>query len=357
MMPITGRKHVRKLLAALLLFPLLAACSSLGGERSPETSAIDPPPAELEQEMVNAAADPAMAPLASDTDGLTVYLQDSNGFVAPMTLRLSGAESDMTKEEQALSWMTSGTTVADQLPTGFKPILPKEASVRSVHKDDKTATVTIDFEKSFPNIPANQERKAVEALVWTMTELPGVRQVKFTVDGKALRELPASKLPIDEVMSRAMGINVEQASGLKPSRSMAVTLYFAARSTDGEGYFVPVTRLIHRQPDKNRAALEELIKGPLNSNVLKPVVASNITVDKLAVSSDLLSVSLKDASWEPEMLVPAETVQAMVLTLTEVSGDSKIKLAINGSDSFTDTNETTYAEPIDRPIAINAVEQ
>lgn len=356
MKPITGRKHVHKLLAALLLLPLAAGCS-LSSKESPDTAAIDPPPSDVEQQMVAAAADPAMAPLSADTDGLTVYLQDRNGFIAPMTLRLTDEESGKSKEQQALSWMTDGTAASDQLPAGFKPILPKGASIRSVTEDAKTSTVTIDFESAFPSLSANQERKAVEALVWTMTELPGVKQVRFTVDGVPLRELPASKLPIDESMSRAMGINVEQASDLRPTRSMAVTLYFSAKTTDGEGYFVPVTRLIERQPNKNKAALQELIKGPLQSGKLLPVVAPNITLGEIADSDNLLSVSLKDASWEPEMQVPADTIEALVLTMTEVSGDPKVKLAINGSDSFTDTNDQSYAEPISRPIAINALEQ
>ncbi|THF83758.1 GerMN domain-containing protein [Cohnella fermenti] len=355
MKPITGRKHVRKALAVLLLLPFAAGCS-MGGS-SPGTAAIDPPPSDLEEQMVNAAADPAMASLASDSDGLTVYLQDGNGFVAPMTLRLSEEASGKSKEEQAIAWMTQGQVAADQLPAGFTPLLPEGSKIRSVTKDEQASSVTIDFDGTFPAMPADQERKAIEALVWTMTELPNVKQVLFTVDGEPLLLLPASKLPIDKTMSRSMGINVEQAAGLTPSRSMAVTLYFAARSTDGEGYFVPVTRLVDRQPDKNRAALQELISGPLNTNVLKPVVDSSIAIDKVGEADGLLNVELKDASWEPEMLVPATTVQAVVLTLTEVSGEPKIKLAINGTDSFKDTNEQSYVEPISRPLEINALER
>lgn len=409
MKPTTGRKIVRKLIPALLLLPLAAGCAQIGQNAS-KSQAIDPPPADAEQTMLqetatllqnegksgaaagaqseapnqdaagtqsqnpsdDAAQTLAQNPGASDSDaqnsagaadsqavssdkeGLTVYLQDRNGYIAPMTLRADAKEKTArTPEETAIAWMTQNAQSADQLPPGFKPLLPQTTKINSIQSKD--GTVSIDFASPFPSVPANQERKMIEALVWTMTELPGVKDVKISVDGHALRELPASGLPLPETLTRDMGINLEQASGIELSRSMAVTLYFSARSEQGEGYFVPVTRLVNRQENRNQAALQELIKGPLDEKKLQPVVADGVTVEDVKTKDDTVVASLVDPSWEPDMQMPSDTMQAIVLTLTESSGDPKASITINGSAKITDSANRTYAEPVDRPTYINAL--
>ncbi|MBB6733533.1 GerMN domain-containing protein [Cohnella zeiphila] len=373
MKPKIGRKATRRLLAAMLLLPLAAGCSAIPGAKN-ASQAIDPPPSDVEQTMLQASGDEAQTTMggaiadqtgasasgaaagaaAAGADALTVYLLDRNGYVAPMTFRSAPADqTDRSVEETALAWMTKDDSLADQLPPGFSPILPQGTKFKSVKVDAKSATATIDFASPFPSVPAGQERKMVEALVWTMTEIPGIDKVVLQVDGQPLHELPASKLPLSDVLTRDIGINVEQAAGTVASRSMGVTLYFSARSEEGEGYFVPVTRLIERSSDRQRAALEELIKGPQSSDELQPVLTSNVTVEGLTQSDDTVNVALNDPGWSPDMTVSSDTVEAVVLTVTEASGEAKARITMNGDASFKDANNQTYDEPVERPVAIN----
>lgn len=317
------------------------------------------PDADAKDQAANAASsqtktEPESQTASAGKDELTVYLLDGNGYIAPMTLRTSASDdSKRTPEETAVAWMTKSADSADQLPPGFSAILPQTTKIHSI--ESKKGVVTIDFAAPFPSVPANQERKMVEALVWTMTELPGVQSVKLSVDGKALRELPASGLPLPETLSRSIGINLEQASGIALSRSMAVTLYFSARSEQGDPYFVPVTRLVNRQADRNQAALQELIKGPQDDKQLEPVLTEGVTIKNVSQTEDTVSASLMDPSWEPEMTIPSETMEALILTLTDSSGDVKASITINGTADFTDTDNRSYDKPVDRPTYINAL--
>lgn len=350
MKPSIGRRRASKLLAALLLLPLAAGCAQ-AGKTTQGTEAIDPPPADQEQMMLQ---ETEAESVSAGVDELTVYLLDRNGYVAPMTLRMSSGESAVrTPAETAIAWMTQNGELGDQLPAGFAPILPKTTKVRSVQAKD--GTVSIDFASPFPSVSAKQERKMIEALVWTMTELPGVQDVRISVDGQALRQLPASGLPLADTLTRDIGINLEQASGIAASRTMAVTLYFSARSEQGEGYFVPVTRLVDRQPNRNRAALQELIKGPLDTSKLQPVLTAGVTVDDVSVANDVVNAALNDPGWKPDMTVPGDTMQALVLTLTASSREPKARITMNGSSDFTDTDSRSYAKPVDRPAYINAL--
>lgn len=339
--------------SVLLLIPLLAACAQNGNDEP--QAAIDPPPSGLEESWLS-EADGTARDVSLNKDQLTVYLMDRNGYLAPMTLgvRLEG-ESTLGAAEQAIAWMTADEKLSEQLPDGFSAVLPEGLKVGDIRIDEDAAAMTIDFAGPLPEVIATNERHVLEALVWTMTELPGINQVKLTVDGQPLRSFPSSGKPVYDVLTRAIGINVEQAKGVDASRSMAVTLYFSAQSAAGEGYFVPVTRVIDRTADRARAALEQLIKGPTDQKALQPVLKSAMTIEQLNRLADTVNVSLKDDAWQPNSDVPAEMMEALVLTMTEATGAPLVRVVMNGDDSFLDSKDRPYDQPVVRPTAVNAL--
>lgn len=345
----------RKMLASVfMLLPLIAACAQSGGNES-KTALIDPPPSAVEEAMLRGAE---TSVLAQNREMLTVYLLDRNGYVAPMTMNLGGErKTSRTMAEEAIAWMTADTKTADQLPAGFAAPLPQGTVVKSVEANTENRTVTIDFSNAFPGQSAGNERRMLEALVWTMTELPGIDKVKITVAGNPLRTLPSSGTPVYDELTRAIGINLEHDKDVNMNRSMGVTLYFSAVTPEGAGYFIPVTRLIERQQDRARAALEQLIKGPLDRKGLKPVLTTDMTVEQLSQLADTVDVSLRDSDWEPKAEIPAEMMEALVLTMTEATGAPQVRVVMNGSDAFRDTNGVSYDRPVTRPVSVNVLAQ
>jgi germination protein M len=336
----------------LLLLPLLSACST-GMKPEKEVSAsIDPPPSAIGQEMLDNAA---LSSSTETSDVVTVYLLDRNDYLAPMSMRIDSNDltASKTAAEEAIAWMTADKRLKDQLPDGFTAVLPEGTKVSSVTTDPPSGTVTVDFAEPLPTMAATKERKVIEALVWSLTELPGVNKVKLTVKGKPIGALAASGLPVDNVLTRGLGINVESGTGVQVNRSMAVTLYFSAQSAAGEGYFVPVTRLINRQQDAAKAALEQLILGPQNAIGLKPVLTSDMSIEQLNQMADTVNVSLRDVDWVPKSPVPAQMMEAIVLTLTEATDLPQVRVVMNGDDALVDSNNTSYEYPVTRPLNVN----
>lgn len=346
-------KWFKKMPALLLLLPLLSACSQSPADTNVSVS-IDPPPSDVEQAMLEGKSTATMTEI---DDVVTVYLLDSNGYLAPMSLKLDADSraSSTAAAQKAISWMTINKQLADQLPPGFKAILPAGTRLSTVKENKAEGTISLDFAAPFAGIEASQERKVVEALVWTMTELPGINKVKLSVEGKPIRSLPASGLPVDTVLTRGLGINVETAANVEISRSMGVTLYFSAQSKDGEGYFVPVTRLVNRQVDPAKAALEQLIAGPKKSSALKAVLTDDMSIEKLTSMADTVNVSLKSDEWMPQTPVPSEMMEALVLTLTEASGKPQVQVVMNGDDSLVDSDNRSYDHPVARPEIVNSL--
>jgi germination protein M len=335
----------------LFLLPLLSACSQGLSTHQVLSERIDPPPSDVEQVMIQNAS---KTTFSAGREEITVYLLDRNGYLAPMSLKWDTEQSTpQSSVEKAIAWMTVNEQLADQLPSGFKALLPQGTKVSSVKENKET--IAVDFAVPFLGTIASQERKIIEALVWTLTEIPGINKVKLSVAGKPIQSLPSSGLPIDTTLTRGLGINLETAEGVQPNRAMGVTLYFSSQSADGEGYFVPVTRLINRQTDPAKAALEQLILGPQNLRTLKAVLTSDMTIEMLTQMADTVNVSLQNSDWTPNSPLPAEMMKALVLTLTEVTGVPQVRVVMNGDDSLVDTDQQSYEYPVTRPISINSV--
>jgi germination protein M len=291
---------------------------------------------------------------------VTVYLRDAQGYLAPITVRLEGEEEAATESvqslaEAAITWLTQDAQRKSRLPEGFDAVLPGETKLASMQLDTDSGTAVVAFEE-LPVLPAKIERQAIEAIVWTLTEIPGLERVKLTVKGKPVRSLPTSGLPVEEVLTRGFGINVEQAQGVNLSRSMGVTLYFAAQSPAGDGYFVPVTRLVERRADRVRIAMDELNKGPADRS-LQPVLLPGISVEQLTHSPNAVQISLLKEGWNPDQPVPSSMMEALVLTMTEAANVPAVKVAINGSDAFVDSDQRAYDRPVTRPIAVNVLKR
>ncbi len=376
----------RKWAASWLLLPLISACASAGpGDSGAEKSAaIDPPPYEVEQMMLQQAESEAAPPAPSASapasavepaaatpqareetapeDVFTVYLLDKKGYLAPMTLRIgqedaSSLESTQARAETVLDWLTVDPARKDRLPGGFTAPLPEGMEAQEVDADTDSGTLSVDFFAPLPGMQAAKERKMLEALVWSLTELPGIEKVRLSVEGKPLRSLPASNMPVDEVLTRGIGINIESSNGVHVTDSMAVTLYFSARSENGDGYFVPVTRLVNRTPDRMSAALDELMKGPMDTMSLQNVWMPGVTVDDLASVADMVNISLRKEDWTPDQTLPAEMMESLVLTMTEMAEAPRVKVAMNGVDSFRDSEQRAYDLPVNRPVGVNMLER
>jgi len=328
---------------------LSSGCSLLGSKKSGES--IDPPPVDAE---TLASGKDAAAVTAENAMQTTLYFKDAKGYVAPVTMTLPKTVSIATK---TLEYMVDGGPAAGSLPSGFTALLPKGTKIKGLNiiKDKRLAVV--DFSKEFSSYNAQDERKIMEAVTWALTGLGTVDKVSIWVEGKALKEMPVHNTPVEAELTRAMGINLEVASNINVGQSVPVTLYFANQTGDNFNYYVPVTRFVKRTDDLAKEAVVQLIKGPNAAKGLASVMAPETGLLKVEVSSDnqLVTVDFNDKLLGSDKKIPSSAAQAVILSLTETTGASKVQLKVNGDVKFSSTDNQSFTKPVARPIHINPV--
>lgn len=340
----------RAALAGALALPILTTGCGLFSQEA--SKSIDPP--QTGAQNVDSTVDTAQTAAQGDQTQMTVYLKDDNGMLAPVTVQaaLGGGEK---AGQKALEMMVDGGPYANELPEGFQAVLPKGTQVKgfNIVADQKMAIV--DFSKAFEDYNAADERHMVEAVTWTLTGMEGIQKVQIWLEGQKLNEMPVDGMPIDQPLTRAVGINLEAADGVNNySQTTPVTLYFSAVTPNDQMYYVPVTRLVNRSDNRAKAAIQQMISGPSDSRQLTAVMTPDVIVNSVTKKDDVVTIDLQDNSYQEGQQEPAEMLQAIVLALTENTGATKVQIKLNGKTDIKDTNNQSYSQPVSAPEHVNA---
>jgi spore germination protein GerM len=135
--------------------------------------------------------------VAADT--ITVYYCKSDGeTLVPWKVSLGPA-----RDAKSVAFYATAQALAGPV-SGVDAIrFPPGTIARSVTLESGTATVDLSKEVEAQGGGSFAESGEFKALVWTLTELPGISKVRILIAGQALPTLPDGHLELDEPLSRA----------------------------------------------------------------------------------------------------------------------------------------------------------
>lgn len=342
-------KWLLSIIMAGLAVVLLSGCSLGGGGN--KTGQIDPPPQDMQRSDSEEHADQTNVDTETGLMDVTAYFKDVQGFVVPLTLQVP---EDPGKARVTLEHMVEGGPGEAMLPEGFTALIPKGTELEMNIVANNTAIV--DFSEEFTHYNAQDERKILEAITWALTGYDTIDQVVFWVNGEPLPEMPKDATPLDDTLTRAMGINLERAHGvLEYGQSTPVTLFFQNQTSAGQAYYVPVTRMIARTDNVALATVNELIKGPMNEQ-LASVFVPDTQVLHVTKMDNLVNVNFDSTLLNPDQEAAAESIESVILSLTETTGLNKVQIMVDGSVEVRDTKDHMYNTPVWRPTNVNKID-
>jgi germination protein M len=282
-----------------------------------------------------------------------LYLMDSNGFIVPQTIPLPNTES---VAKQAIEYLVANGPVTEMLPNGFKAVLPADTAVKSV--DIKDGAATVDFSKEFKEYKAEDEKKILESVTWTLTQFDNVDKVNLQIEGKALKEMPVNKTAIEDGTSRLMGINNDHTESTDIMNTRPVTVYYMSGETDNY-YYVPVTKRISNQKKDNvEAVVSSLIKGPGYSSPLVTEFRPDAALlDEPKIEDGVVTLNFNESIYssfdDEEKIVSGHLLNELVLSLTEQSDIKKVAIQVNGEKELLKEDGKKLTEPVTRPETVN----
>lgn len=209
-----------------------------------------------------------------DNTGSTIYLVDSNDYVARTTIPTCNCEGK-EKADDLLEGLIIGGSKSNIIPNGFRSVIPPGTSVLGLTLEDNV--LTIDFSKELLDIAEKEEKKMIEAIVYTLTSIDGINKVIIKVEGEVLSNLPNSKENLPTVLDRSYGIN-KTYDLVTTNNIESYTVYYVNNYNDEE-YYVPITKYVNGNGDDLiKVIIKELSSSPIYETNLMSYLNAEVSL-------------------------------------------------------------------------------
>ncbi len=215
-----------------------------------------------------------------------------------------------------------------------RPLLPAEVEINSYSVEGDV--LNLDLSEAYLNMTRTREVLVRAGLVRTMVQIPEIRAVTLTVEGKPLTD---SRGNIVGEMSGSTFVELSS-TDTNAYRYDTFILYFA--SEDGSK-LIPETRAVYyrRSLSRARVALEQLAKGPMEEGK-RATIPEDVRLNSVILADDAGYVDFDEHFLEPVSAEMGETVPvaSVVNTLIAATGVNKVQITVNGNDHESFGTET-----------------
>lgn len=194
-----------------------------------------------------------------------IYLLDKNGYVSKTNISVNSKDKDKLIDE-LIEIMTINSKYQDKIPNGFSALLNEDANL--ISKKIEKNTVILNFNSDLLECKGDYEEKIIEAIIYTITSIDDIENVKIKINGEDLVKLPKSGKIIDSTLNRSFGINkMYDVTSIK--NVTKVIIYYTNKTNNNNVYYIPVTKYTNSVDDKIKIIIDELTsKMSFESNLM-----------------------------------------------------------------------------------------
>lgn len=265
----------------------------------------------------------------SDLQKSAIYLLDKQEYVSRVNMSLTNKET-LEHIKEIIQVLTLKSKESEYIPTDFYGVIPAGTKINSITLENKL--LKIDFSKELLNTTQNMERKMIEAIIYSLTELEEVDNILLFVDGNQLLELPFSKEKLPPLLNKDFGVNkVYDFDTIK--NTTKATIYYGSKSND-YFYYVPVTYISNTEQEKVEIIIEKLKNSPLYESKLISYLHANAEVTNYEILKNEIKLSfnsyLLDDLTNSTVL---EEVQYMIyLSLRDTYNIANVEFQVENGD-------------------------
>lgn len=218
-----------------------------------------------------------------------IYLLDSYNMVSLTNIMVSGTDIE-TKAKDLIESLIQGSTKEDQIPNGFKSIIPNDTKLLDLKLEDKI--LKLDFSEELLNVKKELEEKMIEALIYTLTSIDGVDGIIIYVEGNLLNKLPQTNKNLPSTLDRSFGINKEY-DITSTTGITSVTTYYISKNNNNY-YYVPVTKYLNDDREKIKIVIDELESSKIYNTNLMSFLNDNTKLLSVEQIEDTLNLNFNE---------------------------------------------------------------
>ena len=254
-----------------------------------------------------------------------IYLLDGYQFVSLTNVALKEEETT-EKAREIIEILIQDGPGENKIPSGFKSLINPEVVLNKVRFRD--GILEVDFSKNLFETKEEYEIKILEALIYSLTSIKGVKGVQINLDGKLLEELPLSKLKLPKVLDKTFGINKDYNVSSLDNVSK-VTIYYLNKYNDNY-YYVPVTRYMNNVSVKVSVIIDELRDNNFYLTGLMSFMNSDVNLLDSSIENDEITLNFSRSIYNDEdsKQVFQEVIDSINLSIEATYGIDAISYVV-----------------------------
>ncbi len=210
----------------------------------------------------------------------------------------------------------------------YETLLDKEISVVGHTLDN--GLLTLDFDESYHNLRGTREILVRASIVRTMTQLPGVERIAFTVMGEQLMDASGAAVGV-----MAADTFIENAGNeINAYEKVDLKLYFANEAGDS---LVEENRrnvVYNSNISLEKLVVEKLVQGPMTQGAY-PTINPTTKIVSVTVKDGTCYVNLSNEFLsQPYNVASDVTIYSITNSLVELSNVNRVQISVNGETNI-----------------------
>ncbi len=210
----------------------------------------------------------------------------------------------------------------------YETLLAKEISVVGNTLD--SGLLTLDFDGSYHNLRGTREILVRASIVRTMTQLPGVERIAFTVMGEQLMDASGAAVGV-----MAADTFIENAGNeINAYEKVDLKLYFANETGDS---LVEENRrnvVYNSNISLEKLVVEKLVQGPMTQGAY-PTINPTTKIVSVTVKDGTCYVNLSNEFLsQPYNVASDVTIYSITNSLVELSNVNRVQISVNGETNI-----------------------
>ena len=219
----------------------------------------------------------------------SIYVLDHAGYVSRISAMVN-REEPLEQIKEIISLLTLKSKESAYLPTNFSGVIPSNTEINNLSLEK--GILKLDFSKEFLNTTKEMERKIIESLIYSLTEVNGVDSILIFVEGEQLLELPFSKEKLPPILDKNFGVNkVYDLDSIK--NTTQTTIYYGSKMDD-YFYYVPITYVDNSEQEKVEIIIEKLKSSPVYESNLISYLHANAEITNYEILENEIRLSFNE---------------------------------------------------------------
>lgn len=257
-----------------------------------------------------------------DMQNVTVYYQDGEGYLVPVTTQV--AKTDGIAKAALSRLVESPENDLAAAKMGLKTVVPEGTTF---DLDIADGRARVDLGKAALSCQsAESESLMVCAVAQTLTSFSSVKEVSFLFDGQSRSKLTHGTDVSGVFTDKDLNMETVATFDAQDTSASLVRLYFPSASGR---MLVPVTRVVYSDADVT-TAMVELCRGPKADSGLERAMPEGCAVKSVSLKNGIVTINLTKEFSQNENADQIQMLRAIVFTALQFPGIKEVQLQVEG---------------------------